>query len=576
MLVVSRRTGRRNSVKQIGSNKLDLWRNGRRIVLAASVTLALAFAIVVAQSAMMPRDVAAIDVNGPAIPQGGTVSAGPAVVRSWADMERDGDLTPAVNIPAGATINAPTIPLSEYNSLKAWSAPATASRPGAAPSLPSTPVIKGVNFAGATQGESGRTGFFPSDSHVAAGSTQLVETTNSSIDVWSKVISGTPTLLKSVSQNTFTGNATDSLGDSRVIWDAVFKRWIITIDDFSGLTNGSKPSYIIAVSLTPYAAPVTGITNSGVFFISSVFISTSPSGLFYDYPQLGQDQDAVLLSANMFTPSAFFGPMVHSIAKAKLYNGIGFSFGVFFAAASAGTLAPPNVFNSDQAANDYFLSAPVGSGKTAIQKFTMTNSSRKPVTFSGPINITVPSYTTPPPSIPQPAPCNVAADRLDSLDGRFQNATYQFGALSFQTHATNFVGFATPTWYQVNNSTNTLVQSGKYFKSSSSSDWSPAISGNGTDLFVTWNATDTSVNPMVLFGGRIAATSTGVMNVQSTPAFTSPVCLSGNFDSNFGLQRWGDYSAVSMDPTYGSTAWVIDQDVVTSSIWGTRLVRIGN
>ncbi|MDO8434485.1 MAG: hypothetical protein Q7S58_18980 [Candidatus Binatus sp.] len=528
----------------------------------------------------MPREVAAIDVNGPAIPSSGTVSAGPAALRTAEDMARDSGLTASSSVVDGAIINAPTIPLSEYKSLKAWSAEPVGSKgPGSSgPSGAYVPVTKGVNFAGSVQGENGKS-FVPPDTHMAAGLAELVETTNSSIDVFSKVSSGTPALLRTTSQNAFTGSV-DTLGDSRVIYDQTANRWIITIDDFSGLTNGAKPSYYLAVSKTPYAAVKTGVVGSGSFFVYPVFISTNPSGLFYDYPQLGMDQDAILLTANMFTPSSFFANMVHSIAKQRIYNGLGFSFSIFFASAASGTLAPPILQNFDQNPNDYFLAAPVGSGKTALHKYTMSSSSRRPNNFTGPISITVASYTTPPPPATQPSPCNVAADRLDTLDGRFQNASFQVGNNVWNVHTRSVGGFAKPKFYQVNAGTNALVQSAQFFKSSTSFDFNPSISGVNSSVIVNWSATDPDhgLKLMVMFGGRVSTTALNTISVRATPAFTSPACLTGSFDSRFGMQRWGDYSTVSLDWQFAGgngIFWILNEDAPSAS-WGSRGVRVGN
>ncbi len=562
-------------MKSADQPQSNVWRLGRRIVFAASVSIGLALAIIVAQSAV-PGEVAATGINGPAISSSGTVSAGNAVLRTWDDMARDANMKPSAGVVPGAIINAPTIPLGEYNSLKAWAAQAHGVKGAGSsgPSGPLAPSIKGVNFAGSVQGENGE-GFVPPDTHMATGVYDLVETTNSSIDVWSKVSSGTPALLKSVSQNSFVGNATDSLGDARVIFDSTWKRWIITIDDFSGLTNGSKPSYYLAVSTTVLA--------TRAFYVFAVKIGTTPSGLFYDYPQLGQDQDGILFTANMFNGNSFFGSMVHSIAKARVFNGLGFSFGVFFASSGSGTLAPPILVNGDQNPSDFFLSAPVGSGVTALNKYTMTNSSRtqKNTDFAGPVAITVGSYITPPPPALQQAPCNVAADDLDSLDGRFQNASYQAGTVSANVHTITIptTAFPAPHFYQVNNATNTVVQEGTFFKSASSYDMNPHISGVGLSFFVTWTATDplNLLNAQVMFGGRVAPPTDplGVMNVSGS-AFSSPACITGSLDPNFGLQRWGDYSSVSMDPSFSGIAWILNETTPSSADWGTRGVRIGN
>ena len=105
------------------------------------------------------RDVViATDINGPVISSSGTVSARNATLRTPADMQHDTDLVARVPIAAVAMINRPTIPLAEYNSLKAMydHAPAAErqrARQGlAALGAQQTPIVQGINFAGAQEG----------------------------------------------------------------------------------------------------------------------------------------------------------------------------------------------------------------------------------------------------------------------------------------------------------------------------------------------------------------------------------------------------------------------------------------
>ena len=110
----------------------------------------------------------------------------------------------------------------------------------------------------------------------------------------------------------------------------------------------------------------------------------------YDFPQLGMDQDAVLFTANIFNGNSFRGADFFAVAKARLYNGLGFSVPVF--TGLVGTLAPPIV--RDQNSSTFLIAAPPSG--TTLSKYTATNTSNPVLTLTGPVSITVPSYSVPP------------------------------------------------------------------------------------------------------------------------------------------------------------------------------------
>ena len=106
-----------------------------------------------------------------------------------------------------------------------------------------TPVIKTQNF----NGHSSTEGLRPPDTHVAAGTTHIVEVTNSHIDMYTK---GTvpPPLAKSVTLATFFGYTTETLFDPRVVYDSTWNRWIVTADAFA--ESSTVQRFFIAVSTT--------------------------------------------------------------------------------------------------------------------------------------------------------------------------------------------------------------------------------------------------------------------------------------------------------------------------------------
>ena len=82
------------------------------------------------------------------------------------------------------------------------------------------------------------------------------------------------------------------------------------------------------------------------------------------------DQDAVLFTANIFNGNNFHGADFFAVAKARLYNGLGFSVPVF--TGLVGTLAPPIV--RDQNSSTFLIAAPPSG--TTFSKYTATNTSK--------------------------------------------------------------------------------------------------------------------------------------------------------------------------------------------------------
>jgi hypothetical protein len=445
----------------------------------------------------------------------------------------------------------PTMGTGAYLAAKAAveRSPATV-RPEA--SQPLAPPTLKLSFEGVNQGTAG--GGFPPDTEGTTGINHFVEVTNSHVDVFLK---SNGSRVKSVSLATFLGYFTKGLFDPRVVYDRTWNRWVITAEAFQ--ESSTVQRYFIAVSTTS--------DPTASFFIYNLNATQfAGTNNFFDFPQLGLDQDAVLFTGNVFSPSSYLGPRLLAVAKARLYNGLGFSVPVFSPGSSFGTLAPPIVL--DQDAKTYIASArPSGN---ALQLFTLRDSSRAfGATLSAAANVPVTAYSVPSPAL-QPASGN--ANRLDSGDSRFVNAGTQNGGFVWQVHTIEF-GRAAVRWYKINAVTNSVVISRNQFQTSTSSDFNASIAANDSgDVYLTWSSSSPSVFPQVIFTGE---KSGSFPPTAGTVFFTSSVALTGNFDSNFGLQRWGDYSAVTVDPTNALRAGLVNEKVNSSSVWGSRIGLIG-
>jgi len=196
---------------------------------------------------------------------------------------------------------------------------------------PLAPPILKLSIEGVNQGTAG--GFYPPDTEGSTGINHFVEITNSHLDIYLKA---NGTRVKSVSLASFLGYFTKAVFDPRVIYDSTWNRWVITVDAFP--ESSTVQRYFIAISTTS--------DPTGSFLIYSVNSSQfTGANNFFDFPQVGMDQDAVLFTGNVFSPSSFLGPRLFAVAKALLYNGKGFFVPVFSPGTSFGTLAPPIVLD---------------------------------------------------------------------------------------------------------------------------------------------------------------------------------------------------------------------------------------
>lgn len=381
--------------------------SGAKRILVASLTGVLLLAPSLIQGVARAE-------NGPRIAPAARLEVSPAAVRGPAEWDRDANLqpSPAVRI---VPINRPTLDEASYRAAKAAADTAGASATGKGDSpAPLGPPLNNGNYTGVNESTAGF--FFPPDTEGVVGTSHLVEVTNSHIDIYTKAIPGV--LLKSVSLATFFGT-TETLFDPRAIFDPIWKRYIITADAFP--ISATVQHFWWAISLTSNA--------NGSYFVYAPNVDFGgTSSFFFDFPMVGNDQDGVIFTANIFNPG-FVGADEFSVAKAALYNGLGFGVPVF--TGLCGTLATPNVLDNN--GNAFLVCAPGGTGITTVSKYTLTNSSRPNLTaLAGPASITVPAYSIPP-SVTQPG-LSSTADHLDSSDARFSNVSSQIGTSLFQTH----------------------------------------------------------------------------------------------------------------------------------------------
>jgi len=443
------------------------------------------------------------------------------------------------------------------------------------------PALRGRNFEGNDIFDNA---FLtePPDPHGAVGPTQNMQVTNSRITVRNKGSNAAGCL--NTSLNAFfgkpLGSFSDIIFDPRAEFDDTWDRWIVMGTEFGDDTVAPEAWWAFSKTANP----------CGAYWIyhlsfSGGFLTDCAAGELVDYPIAGHDANSVIMTWNHFDScGGYETSALLAASKATLYNGFGFFNPVF--SGFAFTPVPPVFAVNETNDATYIVAAdtygigPCGAG-TAIAKYTASNlfAGFGGATISGATCIDVANWSFPP-SAPQVG----VNDRLDTLDGRFQNRSTQYGDRVWVTHTTNDFGFATPRWYEIDTEgagANTIASTGSWFASGDSYDWNPSIAANTAgEVFLTWSASDPtapSFRPQVRFTGDNAAPYAMTSGVV---AVTSPAVFDDG-DATVEVFRWGDYSQTHLDPqAYGACAanrraWGFNERANAGDNWSTQIFRFG-
>src|SRR3954454_4978112 len=234
----------------------------------------LPFAALCAAAALQPASALGADPAG-------TLTSGPAqLVNPGAQA-----VTPPP-APSGVAINRPAMSMSAYRAAKAAAdAAPVAARPAVAATRPF--AITASGFAGITQ--SGAGGSFPPDVDGAAGGLYNMLVTNTHVTVYRKLT--TPTVVKDVSLGDFFGYSAQGMFDPRVLYDPAWNRWIVSAEAFEESPTVQMLGLSVSAGSTPTGSFNTYLINGKAICGDDVFL---------DYPQIGQTQDAVIVTQNCF------------------------------------------------------------------------------------------------------------------------------------------------------------------------------------------------------------------------------------------------------------------------------------
>jgi len=428
------------------------------------------------------------------------------------------------------------------------------------------PIPGDLTCVGIDQGEAG--GGFPPDTHGAVGPAHIGQVVNSKIRFYTKALSAGPVpplgcpnaIVLEATLAAFFGYDREPLLDPRLVYDLILNRWIVSAKALP--ESPTILNHFVAVSSD--ADPTHG-------FITYQF-DMAPligNGISWEYPQIGIDRDSIILTGNKFNANpSYIGSIVIFLPKLTMYNAQPLPVNFCFFSSpllNVGTIAPTIVL--DAPTSPYTTLAAATAGLNFIRVTTWNLTGACP-TFRGSSDI--PTQTFVPGPAQQPGFPNCAtdpADCLDTLDGRFQNAGTQFGSSPnvklWQVRTHGGRGHARLLTYRVNVDAFTIEEVCSVSASATSFDFNPSIVANGDGtIFLTWSSTDptNNRNAQVRASGKqavdaCATLSPGLLVFQSTTPLTT------NLDPNLGHQRWGDYSAVTLDPSDHTVAYGVNEMV---------------
>jgi hypothetical protein len=475
---------------------------------------------------------------------GPQIAAAPLTPAQQSMLHRAAATRPA--LPAKPTVGTKSIPAGTpaatgpNRTTQSHGSTPTLVRPQVAP-----PVVN--NFDGLNAAQSG-CGCEPPDPNAAVGANETVEMVNTSFEVYTK----NGFALCGVGLNTFFGTG-DGLSDPRVMYDNVNGRYLAVVTDVSALPS-------VWVFATQSNNPCGGWWFWHVGFSGGSF----PAGTLVDYPILGQDRNAMLLSTDNFTPGGE-NFTVFGITKSALYSGGGFSFSAFN---TASFTAPATNGGIPMISTgfSYFLGAVPGTG---FRLYRLTNSGGPGATLTLQATISSP-FTAPPRRVNQPG----TTQTLDPLDGRIAWSPINDGNFIWFAHGINIAGFPGVGYGAISIAGNTATVALAY-RSGTSDDFNPSVGvgnnpGGGNFIYVNWAYTDTpagvatsdTIDSVQPFGGVPNLIGTGVVLVNGVST---------------GEDRFGDYSSVAIDPanTTGSCAVTSQQYFQSGGQWATRIGRVG-
>ena len=427
--------------------------------------------------------------------------------------------------------------------------------------------VTSLNFDGIGQGVFGfSVGVAPPDTNGAVGATQYVQWVNLSFAVFNKstgaLVKG-PVAGNSLWSGFGGGCETSNSGDPIVTYDKQASRWV-----FTQFAVAAAPFLqCIAVSTTSDA---TGTFNRYSFQYSN----------FDDYPKLAVWPDAYYITFNMFNGNTLVGADACAYNRSAMLNGQAATQICFQQGSSIGSLLPSDLDGATQppaGSPNYMMN--FGSNTLNLFKFHVNFTTPSASAFTGPTAIPVAAFTPLCGGARGCVPQAGTTTQLDSLADRlmYRLAYRNFG--SFESLVVNHsvaVGSSSGVrWYEIHNPAGTpAVAQQSTFAPDATFRWMGSIAmDQAGDIALGYSKSSSTTKPAIAFTGHTPSDPSGTMEAET-------IVINGTGSQTAGLTRWGDYSAMQIDPVDDCTFWYTSEYLKAdgSFNWNTRIAnfKFGN
>ena len=409
----------------------------------------------------------------------------------------------------------------------------------------------------------------PPDTNGEVGETQYVQMVNEGFQVFDKA-SGTSILGPQSITTVWAGfggvceNAGD--GDPVVLYDQIANRWLIS--QFAGASIPTDEC--IAVSTTNDA---TGTWNRYAFHLGSNF---------FDYPHLAVWADAYYMADNVFNSSgtARLGPQAFAFDRNAMLAG------------QPATFVTPGITGG--AGEAYFLPAdldgsnlPPNGAPNSFVEFPGGNTYKTfhyHVDFATPGNSTFTLFGAPAAAgftqlCPGGNRACVPAQGGTNVDGIGDRLMFRLAYRNFGDHESLIGNFSVKAnnvagvrWFELRNVTTGPISVFQESTYQPDTDWrwlgSVAMDGSG-NMAVGFNASSATIHPQLRYSGRLATDPPNQLSQGEAHLFDG---TGSQLQTN---SRWGDYSALTIDPVDDCTFWYTSEYYATTAQFNWR-TRIGS
>jgi hypothetical protein len=407
----------------------------------------------------------------------------------------------------------------------------------------------------------------PPDPNMAIGPHHIVQWVNNAFVVFDK--SGGQ-VLAPVSDSTFWGTSTcNQLGgfsDPIVQYDRAADRWLIgevAIPLFPGLIGQFAQCFAVS----------TGPDPTGSYYMWAYGFGTSIN----DYPKIGVWPDGYYVTWNIFqNDTTFTGAETCAWNRADMSAGVAAPRYVCFNLSSAyASLLPSDADGPTlppAGSPNFLMDVDPTTSRLNLWTFHVDYANPANSTLIGPTPVAGAAPFTSPclatqDCIPQPA----TTERLDALGDRLM---YRLAYRNFGDHeslvATHTVvanGATGIRWYEIRdpNGSPAIYQQGTFAPDGDYRWMASAAMDQSGDIGVGYSVSGAGTFPSIRYTGWEVGDTLGTLQSEAS-------LVSGG-GSQTGYNRWGDYSAMRIDPSDDCLFWYTQEYQATtqSANWNTRI-----